>query len=388
MRIAIAAGLGFAATAASAAIVLPLSVPDPIAPRVAALPPPAQEEEPLEVELLRPWPVESEEPPPWEIQAPPQLPVYPIAPEVRDARLVLRLVDDETGRPVAMAVRLWRLGVPEDERWTEGDIEIETVPVDEEGTTLRDLVPGRYRLFADGQRMDAPDPPEFALTSGENAVETRVVVARTIPLFLRVFDEEGRSVERGRIQVLGSGFSRTTRDSPSWARSRCEKLADGGFRGGSGSFLAGRGCNPSPGALVEATAGVRGFELGDWTEERRDGREGWGLRVEFDGRNEVRTGAGGGTGFTGVIVAPALSRERMLLGVVLDDGGTALERGATAEARADALWLRSGESQDLWRAIPVRVKVTLDGYEPLEFEVRADDEETRRVLRRTGSLDE
>jgi len=308
--------------------------------------------------------------------------------ESRDAQLLLRLVDAETGAPVAMEADLWRLGAPEDERWTEGDLEIDSGRVPVEGNSLRDLVPGRYRLHADGQRIGVPDPPEFRIRPGENGFEARVVVARTIPLRLVVRDEEGRRLERGTTRAGGFCSFSNHPSFPDWARPRGEKQADGSVRFSRRAGGASTGCGALAGGERPASAGADGFFVGLWTEERRNRRESWGVRFEFEGHSAVAVGAGGGAGYTGVLVAPSLSRQRILRGVVLEDGGRAVDLDTQVEASAAASWLRPGESEELWRSVPVRAKVTLDGHLPLEFDVRVDDPASARILRRRPPADD
>ena len=61
--------------------------------------------------------------------------------------------------------------------------------------------------------------------------------------------------------------------------------------------------------------------------------------------------------------------EPILRSILLPDGGLAIERGARIEAWQDA-W--EGEPRSLHDAV-LKVRATLGGYEPLEFELRADE---------------
>ena len=381
MRIAIAAGLGIAATAASASIVLSPADPRRAAPP-ASVAAPAPAEDPIEVEVLRPRPIDADEP----AQLPTARSLGTAPPETRDARLTVRLTDADTGAPVAMEVRLWRLGVTEDDRWTGGDVDLETIQVAEGGGSTRDLVPGRYRLCCDAQREGAPDPPEFEVRSGDNEFKAAVLLARTVPLWLRVVDEEGRAIESGSVRGLGACNHRRSRSRPPWARHRAEKLPDGGFRF-PGSSGGGVGCSMRSPSAAAALAAPEGFAVGLWTEPRRNGRSSSGTQFEFDGRSAVRVGAGWREGDTGTFIAPSLPIERLLEGLTLEDGGSPLDRGATVEAQAAAIPIREGDPADAWRSVPIRVKVTLAGYRTLELDRWLDgrEPEGRRMMRRAGS---
>ena len=152
-------------------------------------------------------------------------------------RLLLRLVDGDSGLPVSMRVRLWRVGIPEDEEWTQGDEAVGSVTVEENGSLVESLVPGRYRFHAPDQRKEAEDPPDFPVLPGENDLTARVLMPRTLIVHLRVFDEDGRPLERGnrRTTINSTYFSLS---DPSWIRKRRRKERTGGHRdlgiGGSG----------------------------------------------------------------------------------------------------------------------------------------------------------
>lgn len=172
---------------------------------------------------------------------PPLPPLFPRPPERRDARLFVRLADEETGEPADMRVHLWRLEVPEDEHWTERDVEIATLRIQATGGAVEDLDPGRYRLQCEGLRNGAEDPPSFLVRSGENDFKGAVRLPRTLDVHLRVYDEEGRPIERGTCQTVIVSRVKSSPSRAIWARSRMEKLPDGSFQGQGASFCSGRG---------------------------------------------------------------------------------------------------------------------------------------------------
>ncbi len=238
MRIAIAAGLVVAAAAAGTVVVLSLQDAPAQVPALGgpAFPVPSPEEERVPVEAVQIPVIEEDASSPTADEPVPQpQPPAPRPPESCDARLFVRLADGETGSPVAMEVRLWRLGVPEDERWTEGDLEVATMAVTTTGGFVEGLVPGRYRLSCPGRREGAEDPPEFSVRSGDNDFVGSLSMPRTFRVHLRVYDEEGRPLERAICQNPISSLYSHTRTSPSWASRRCEKLPDGSFRFSEGS---------------------------------------------------------------------------------------------------------------------------------------------------------
>jgi len=88
------------------------------------------------------------------------------------------------------------------------------------------------------------------------------------------------------------------------------------------------------------------------------------------------------SGVAATFVAPAVSREILLEGVTLEDGGFPLERGAEVVGRAEATPLQLGVPQDAWRSVRVGVAVALAGYRTLQYDFRLDEPVAPRVMER------
>lgn len=142
--------------------------------------------------------------------------------EAELVRLRLGLVDRHTGLPVAASVRLWRLGIPEDEEWTAGDHVERQLDLPEEGGLVERLPAGRYRVQCDDQREGSEDPPEFVLAEDAARVLT-VAMPRSFEVRLRVFDETLEPVTRGMLSDRTNSTYTRGPATPAWATPRRRK---------------------------------------------------------------------------------------------------------------------------------------------------------------------
>ena len=88
--------------------------------------------------------------------------------------LFLVLTNDETGKPFASRVELYRLGLPADEHFTAGDRYEKWAKVKREGTWIRDLPAARYRIVVSEQRFESEDPQPFGVEGAETRVSLPV----------------------------------------------------------------------------------------------------------------------------------------------------------------------------------------------------------------------
>jgi hypothetical protein len=295
-------------------------------------------------------------------------------------KLRLRLRADPSGEPVAMRVRLWRLGVPEDAEWSGGDEMRSEIAVPEEGVTFEDLPPGRYRIQCLNAR-NLPDPPDFEIAKGANAHDVDVPVRRWFRVRLRIVDEDGEIIRRSmkcRGRAAGGGSS-GTEPWATWARPRAPRAGDPPQRSPGGSSLSGDAFPEKTGPIVSAD-GEGWFDLGSKQEPRRGGYgwSSWDFRAESRADVWARVDHDWGVDSTLIGVAP--SNATLLARVVLPNG-TAVDP-VQAEVVAVCIADRhpSDPPADAWRRLPVKVKVTVPECKPLEFVWTAAKADAEHVL--------
>lgn len=290
--------------------------------------------------------------------------------EMGDAKLRVRLRGDRDGVPVAMNVRVWRLGVAESENWTAGDEVQAELPVAQDGVSVAHLPPGRYRVQCLDLRDVAADPPAFVVASGDNEAALDVANRRTVHLRLRVMDADGssvRSVRRFSRSRSSAGESHDDAPTPDWAQRRRPKRQQGArtYFGTGSPIVCGFG--GTLGVAVDAIADGS-FDLGTQVERGRTGYRMWiddyvresGGAVRLDGDDKIAAD----TTFLGV--APRL--DVLVAHVTCPDGSALDPTTAKIEAKSDAVRCPWTPPADAWRTIPVHVKVVKDGCEPLTFD--------------------
>jgi hypothetical protein len=284
-----------------------------------------------------------------------------------DATLRLRLIGDADGNPVAMKYLLWRLGVPESADWTAGD-QIECVATaPDEDVVWKDLAPGRYRLQCIDARDGGVDPPEFTVAHGANDVCIAVPNRRTFRLRLLLAGEDGaarrrcvRTSKRRDGGWCGTSGERLTPDLAEVRRPRIGRSEDTIFVGMGGSWLdEDQGRDGPLGAEPD-----RYFDVGFHIEN--------GRRLSFseyaaDNAATVCVNVDDAIGVDTTFVGAAPSHAALLAHVTAN--GRPLDPSAAkVEAKSDAIRCPWDAPADAWRTIPVHVKVTCDGFEPLAFD--------------------
>lgn len=184
------------------------------------------------------------------------------------AQLDLELVHALTGEPVSGTVHLWRIGAPETEDWSAGDVQVARVSVEAGAHRFADLVAGTYRLHAALQVRDADPLPAFEVVGGANRVRFEVVPAERHALQVALVDHGGQAwPERVEFLSRGSTIELDYASKPTWARERRQKGSAEwlvGMGGGGGSYFS---AHPR---WREFARGELGFELGQLHESSAD----------------------------------------------------------------------------------------------------------------------
>jgi hypothetical protein len=285
-----------------------------------------------------------------------------------DATLRLRLRDDRDGEPAAMRVRLWRLDVPEDAEWSEGDELRAAIDVPEEGVTIERLPAGRYRIQCFDAR-EAPDPPEFELADGVNEREVDVPVRRWFRLRLRIVDEHGEVVRRSMRCEGGRAYGKSygPEPVPSWASPRRSRVADD-LRNDIRGYGNGDGIAQDTGPIVSAD-GDGYFDVGRYREDGRLGYDRSSKSFVMESRASVGVSVGWDShpAIDSTLVAVAPSHAAILAHVILPNGETVRPSAARVSAWSQAHRGAWDSPPDTWRTIPVDVTVTVPDCEPLTF---------------------
>lgn len=291
-----------------------------------------------------------------------------------ECALAIDLRDAATGRPHAGRARLWRLGVAADARWPAGDhVQLTLDSNQRPAGVLRDLPAGRYRLEVLSAAPGTEDPPEFLVEGAHTNLRADVTAPPMLPVRLRIFDETGEPILAAKSSYRSPGGSGTRPlRGPAWTSPR----------------------NPAPAEFVDARAGMWGWRSGRRHEASnpltadRDGAfllgevqgpardhswtASWTLRI--DGHSGVRVTAASDDAARGEFVAVAVAASRIdeIADEVfrLPDGTPARAAGARVEATCSAVAHDPGTTDDAWTKLPVRVSVSLAGYEDASVDWR------------------
>jgi hypothetical protein len=287
-----------------------------------------------------------------------------------DCVLRLRLVDDDGGRPVESAVRIWRYGVAASSRYTAGDQVQRRIDVPAAGAVVTGLPPGRYRVEVDAVRRAAEDPPEFTV-AGETDEVVRVATPRSFPVRCVVVGQDGARLNSALHRTGTYAWeSPQPRPAPAWSAPRRSVRPGSASRSSPDTTGGVWGADAPPERIV---AGVFGFELGVIAESSRGAVYRASHLLDFDGSSTVRVWAGSQDAGRGDYVAVTVPLDVLVAHVRLGDGRSLSDAGATVTATSNAVARTPQSPPDLWRTVPVSVTVSLPGYAPLRFEWRAAD---------------
>jgi len=187
------------------------ALPPPLPPPVPAATPEGPEPAPSEPEPEKPDPEEAE---PGEPECPPEDPV-----ERGSLSLFVLLADEATGEAFPSTMQLWRLDAPGNADYEAGDQLQERVEVAREGSWIRDLPAGRYRVLIHRQAPGTEDPPPFEIADRETHREFRVPRPGRFATRVRIYDENGALITRAKVRELGVCNSFED-PMPGWARLR------------------------------------------------------------------------------------------------------------------------------------------------------------------------
>lgn len=293
-------------------------------------------------------------------------------PERGPCTLALTVLVEGREKPLYGSVDLWRLDVPGDALWLPGDHLQTTVRIHAGKGEATGLPEGRYRAVYDGQRRVDDDPPPFAVRGPRTEVTLRVALPREFAGSLRLVDENGVPLKHATLRRDGL-WSWKYRGDPAWVKPRMLVQPEG-FNtsrwpvGGSGSGTFGgshRTYQP-----IHAAGDL--FALGPFEEPDKEQRPHRELQVAAAGSNRVRVILGDGATGPTTHLGVALPLELLLARLALPDGSPVLGSAAEVEATSDAEVMTPATPADRWRRLPVKVTVTIPGYEPLELTADAD----------------
>lgn len=304
----------------------------------------------------------------------------PVPLAVTTGQLRLRLYDSVSRQPIRSPIELWRIGLPEDRRWTAGDELVERVEVPEPGHVFADLLAGRYRVHARAQRVGAEDPPVFEVV-GPTDVDLGVAMPRAFAVAVELIDVYGRSVDAACIGTHGHFDGGGT---PTWARERRDKLADMLLVGSGGAA----GFYRSTTAVTRS--GPRGLALGLWRERNQEPGRAMSKQFRVRGASTVDVDLEDLEPIDdGSAVA---TTERRYVGVTvpdgffdacatLPDGRNARAAWATFSVKSCAVLRELRSPGDLWRDVPIEVRVRHEGraFETFVYRVR-EGPPARRTL--------
>lgn len=287
-------------------------------------------------------------------------------PEQGTARLFLRLLDEASGEPTESEVQLWRLGVPADSEWTEGDLLQETLDVGTAGVLVEDLPCGRYRVFALEQRDGSEDPGEFEVGETGATAVLRIPMPGLLTVRLALLDEHGRPISEMRC-AEGGCSDRSGGAWPEWARERRRRGPESRPEGRDLTFETSGSCSCGGRGPVLRAAADGTVEIGRLrTDSRRESRaRSWSVSVE--GRTSVSVEVTGARepGET-LLFGTSVPLECVRRFVLLPDGRRASEAGARVFGSCEA-----GPEP----ARRIRVVATLVRHEPLCAILSLDDPE-------------
>jgi hypothetical protein len=282
-----------------------------------------------------------------------------------DCTLVLELTGEASEQPLDTTLELWRINEPGNEHWTAGDRRIATPKTEDGQVEITDLAAGRYRIHAYGQRKGSRDPVAFDVAGVRTVVALALPAPRRFQVRLRVYDQAGRFVLRGKKQSGGaSSYSRSGDRKPDWVKSR--RLHEG-FLNGSISIGGGCGSGGGRGALVPVEALDGAFDMLTMreSERRRSWSRTWYLHPEEG--STVSLYARSDTARDRTFVGVTLPRAELHDAIRLPDGSRAIDAGARIKASCSAVLVQADGLEPDWRSLPIEVRVHLKGYADLAF---------------------
>lgn len=122
------------------------------------------------------------------------------------------------------------------------------------------------------------------------------------------------------------------------------------------------------------------FPLGTRTQNSRGSRQVSRHVFRVRGRSAVYLQVESETGGELLLVAPCVPLSLLVEEVYRPDGSRVDPGTLSIEAMADAVAAADPDRPDEWRTVPIHVKVSCEGYAPLEFDWTLDGDHPRRTL--------
>ncbi len=315
------------------------------------------------------------DPPPPAAAPPPTEPVGwreppPDPIEVGSATLAMTLVAEGKRAPLYGSAALWRLDAPGNEHWLPGDRLQASVTIEAGRGEVTGLPEGRYRVVYDKQRGASEDPPAFDVRGSRTEVTLRIAMPRRFEGSLRLVDERGVPLRESALLSRGFGGWKVTSD-PAWRRAREVRRPGKYWLGlGGGGWGTGGGHHRTPKSILSKD-GL--FAVGSFEEPTKATVSHVDARMVSRGRNDVEVRLGDGPTAPTTHLGVALPLALVLQRFALPDGSPVFGSAAMVEATCVAELVTEGMSPDRWRTLPIRVRVTIPGYEPLEVTANADE---------------
>lgn len=308
------------------------------------------------------------------VKEPPPDPV-----ERGSSRLLLLVNAEETGEPVSADVELWRLGAPGNRDWQAGD-QLQAQGKIEAGSAQFDSLPeGTYRISSKDVRKGGEDPTSFSVGGRLTEVSLHLPMPRKFEVHLRVLDLYGRSVREGKRRPGSVGRYSHGPYAPDWVVPRSLRYGEHGWP--STGWGSARGCGYG-GASTSIAAHASGFFWGTYAEASRTASASSSHELEVEGANRVSLRVTSEPARDRTFLAVAVPIDLLVAGVTLPSGWALSPTDAKIEATCKAVLLEDTSPPDLWRDLPIEVKVLLPDHEPLEFVARTGNPSPKLTLRR------
>jgi len=295
--------------------------------------------------------------------------------EAQGCALLLELTDESTGNPVSADLYLYRLDVPADERWTQGDVLERELAHGRQPCWVRNLPAGRYRIRVTEQRDGSVDPPSFLVAGPETRIRLALPMPRWFRASLLVVNERGERLRRGRRRFDSYRCGRVVDPTP-WLRLRQPRHGDHQSEEREQSIGHGDGDF----SWIELIAPVGVFEMMRWREPCQGEWSRSGTVWNFEGTTPVivveKYDASRDVTYLALSVDPRPTRDA----VRLPDGSAAQAAGAKIEIECRAVLLDATPDPERWRTVELSVGVVLAGYRRLQFQTTLGASARSRTL--------
>jgi hypothetical protein len=282
------------------------------------------------------------------------------------ATLKLALREREGGAAREGALQLWRVGIPAEPGYTEGDEYTGDFRVPATGLEIPDLVPGKYRALCEAHAGSAPEFAVFEVKGPRTELALEVVAPRERAAFVELVDVKGVAFESAEYMPSGrSGMQRL----PAWLHPRSKLAPDGSsLQVGAGG---GTVSNSSDRSWRKLKRGEHGFALGPDLEDGSLFETTRGFQLRVPGHGTV-SGSLSCAGHEELRYRMLLVEKGSLEGLFkLPDGSPLdLQRlSIDTPLEPDVL----PRPADWWLDVPIRITIAAPGCQRLVLEHRLRD---------------